>query len=96
MMYDITRGGRLRGNQARQMDFIRCNNVTACVHPKCRRVLPLETACYTHTHTHTHSCPPTTLPRKDRLSAAIGVSADSLLSFSADRDPLGVAWWLEW
>jgi len=39
---------------------------------------------------------PAPLPSEDRLSAAVGASADSLLSFSADRDPLRVGWWPEW
>ena len=46
---------------------------------------------------HTHHTPahPHPLPSEDRLSAAVGASADSLL-FSADSDPLRVGWWSEW
>ena len=63
--------------------------------------LPPSTLCPTQTqicvrHTHTHLPHPTPLPSEDRLSAAVAVSADSLLSFSADRDPLQVGWWPEW
>ena len=38
----------------------------------------------------------TPLSSEDRLSAAVGASADSLLSFSADRGPLRVGRCSEW
>ena len=44
-----------------------------------------HTRAHTHTHTHTR---PTMLSSEDTLSAAVGASGDSLLSFSADREPV--------
>ena len=68
-----------------------------CVLSTCEAKL-LEFAIPTHTRTcaHTHTCPLHPLSSEDRLTAAVGASADSLLSFSTDRDPLRVDWWPEW
>ena len=67
-----------------------------CVLSTCEAKL-LEFAIPTHTRTcaHTHTCLLHPLPSEDRPTAAVGASADSLLS-SVDRDPLRVDWWPEW